>query len=549
MMNPSLDARDPGYHPNDSPPKYTSPYFAHLDQQSNENLRKSRQPRRLALNEGSGEDRVRRHRFGSKSGAMRLSATSCVHGGNDDVRIEGGALPEHRQGSCGYREGWATQASGVRSGATDPLPPQRLSPLRPLNGAQNATRRSRKEFEEGRNLSGVPQEMRSRENVDGDDSSATDGLDTLSLSRLFSYAFPDTHRLSETNSDSLGDDDCGMASTHPPRPTAEGANHRSGHHPFSSPRLLPTDGTVSVTADVKTLVGVKVRRPPSPQFPFMAENCSPDADTRPAISSTFRAPVEAQRQEIQGAGWGNKDHCEGGLDVYAALAPVMDKTGSPQRVNTPPMLEDAGFTSSEAVRTLSRTKKRKRRATRRDVAPRSRSWPRREDAVQHRLSSEVGHDADSPDGGYGGWLGWTHGLDHARGGWQRAKDDDAPPSAGDETCLFRVDDDLAAAEDWAASWRDQDLKTDEVAGKYIGENRGTETAPIERSTARDSKQDARDFCVEDEARSCGRDSVKRDSALAYDQDVLGGDGQAEAGFVSVELENVAGILDKFNVAR
>ena len=554
MACSSLDTTGPGYHPNDSQPTYCSPYFAHLDQQDNESLREGRQPRRLALEEENGEYKARGHGFDSESSTEYLSATSYGHGGTGGVIVEGDTLAGQQRGSCGYLGGLEAQVSIVRSEATDPLPPQRQPPLRSVNGAQNANRRSRTELEECHDLPGVSQE-RSGEDINRGEPS---GVDAVRLSRLFAYAFPDTYRLSATSkkntkgrSDSLGGGGCGMASRHPRRPKAQGANHGSRPDPSSSPRLLPRSGTVAATTNMKTLVGVSVRRPPSPQFSFMAEDYSPNADARSAVSSTQRAPVEAQEQEVQGASCVNKPFrapCEGLANIHHAWAPVVEKSGSPQRVKAPHLPEDEGLGCIETVGTPSRSRKRKRPVTRGDVAPRG--WPSpREDAVRHRPSSAGGRDDDSRGEEDGCWLGWTHGLVHAQGG-------DAPRCAGDEEAvdelrLFQVDEAAAAAGDCFTSCRGQNRKIDSMAVKNIGESRGTEEAPYERATARDVMQDFQKATAvaNDGDFSQVEDNAKKDSALAYDLGMIVDHGLAEAGFGNVELETVAGVLGKFKVDR
>lgn len=572
-VSPHFSTRGTSRHPNDAHP-IGLPYFAHLDERGHVSSRESRHPRRLALGERTGGGRGGSHAFDprvapkvNEAGTLHPSATRYGHGewtatDDGDVRIKDGALTEQEQEPCGYVEGGgcAAEAPGVRSETTNLLPPQRPPPLEPVHGPQLASRGTCAKVERGgssgrrwqvsgsppsggwlRYLPGVAQEMRLGEELDQGESDVVGGGNTLNLSRLFAYAFPDNDRhpgrlpepTRESNShqsEILGGVGGGERSTCSPRlKGAAGANLGSRHIPSSSPRVLPRDSAGDATTNKKTLVGVTVRRPPSPQFSFMTEECSLNANTPPATSPRQRAPLKAQQQEVQETScvnrvdlrandvqqqqavpsrgpFGTTMHCDDDADIPPPLASIVDETAPLRSVERSPPSTDVGrMTSSSGtglpVRTPPRSRKRRRpvmlTASRAVALRDSPSLPLAivctEDTVQKRPLSAGDHDASSPDreNGVGlgdAWLGWTCDRGRARNRWWGAQGGDTPASTGDETALgalrlFQVDDDVAEVGGHEALWDDANIRRDRMVQKNVGG--GAATARYKRAKAGD----------------------------------------------------------------
>eukprot|EP00903_Cladosiphon_okamuranus_P019249 g17698.t2 len=183
-------ARDAGCPLTGLHPNHFSPYFTQLDQQHRVSRRDSRQPRRLALDEGViCEDRAGPYQPDSE--AVYLHMLACddpTVAGDDCVGREDGLLTEKVQESYGYIEGggWATETLGARSHIADQLPPGRPPSLEDEHGPQLAI---------GRDwlcrLPTVVQEIIPGEELNQGEFSVAGGSVTPNLSSLFAYAFPD----------------------------------------------------------------------------------------------------------------------------------------------------------------------------------------------------------------------------------------------------------------------------------------------------------------------------------------------------------------------
>eukprot|EP00903_Cladosiphon_okamuranus_P019248 g17698.t1 len=289
-------ARDAGCPLTGLHPNHFSPYFTQLDQQHRVSRRDSRQPRRLALDEGViCEDRAGPYQPDSE--AVYLHMLACddpTVAGDDCVGREDGLLTEKVQESYGYIEGggWATETLGARSHIADQLPPGRPPSLEDEHGPQLAI---------GRDwlcrLPTVVQEIIPGEELNQGEFSVAGGSVTPNLSSLFAYAFPDADqyqgRLPELRKRSRCSSGGG---THSKCSRVVGTD-RNSHMPSSLPPVLPEDDAEASKKENNPLFGITVRRPSSPQFSFMTENRSPDASISPATSPKPRTSEDAQESE------------------------------------------------------------------------------------------------------------------------------------------------------------------------------------------------------------------------------------------------------------
>lgn len=547
-------SRGTSRHPNGANPAGL-PYFAHLDRQGQVSPRERRQPRRLALGENY-EGRGVSHGFDSRVApkvieADPLHAATNKYGdsewtaadGGRHVKIKDAVVREQGKDACDNVEGrgYAAEAPGVRSETTNPPPLHRPPPLDPVHSPRIANCGVYANIERGgcsgrrwqgsgsppsggwlRYLPDVAQEMRSDEELDQGESDFVDGGHALSLSRLFAYAFPDndqhSRRLPEPNreiNDHHGKVLSGvggsMQSACSLMDTA-GANMGSRHTASSSPQALPGDNDVAATTNKKALLGVTVRRPPSPQFSFMAE-CSLDANAPAATSPRQLAPFKAQEQEVQETScvsivdqrakdvqqkkttprrvpFGTPTNFDDNADIPVALASILDETASLQNGERSPLSAGAGRKASSSgtglqVRAPPRSRKRKLPVSltaRRTVTPRdSPSLPLAmdcpEDTVQKRplVAGDHGASALDKEGGVGlgnGWLGQTYIRGRARSGWCGAKGDATVASTGDETASyalrpFQMDNGNAEFDEHEVSWNDANRKY-HMMQKHVG---------------------------------------------------------------------------------
>lgn len=542
-------------------PKHDSPYFAHLDQEGNVSRRESRKPRRLIL-EGKYfcEDRAGPYRLDSKAGSLYMSAyDELTVADNGGVRIEDGALMDKAQDSCGYMEGggWAAETPGARSETDYLLRPHRPPSLDPQHGPQLAHGRERGWL---RCVPSVAQEICPGEELYQREPSVADGGSTPRLSNLFAYAFPDDERhqgwLSESTRESSRSG--GGGGTKSTCSGVAGADRSSLLKTSSLPPLLPGDGADATTKENDALV-VTVRRPPSPQFSFMTEDCSPDASTSPATPPKHRTPEDAQQRDAQGTSFVNGKSTDAwmsganqqGDDSTQSRRPsgipfddnADIPTASTTIMNVAESLSaDAGRMTGEEVRLPALSRKRRHPAAREAVAPRE----------SHRSPSPGCYDARSPSED-GTWLGWRRRRGHRRNGWWGAKVGYHSPSVRDQEAVGAPR--LLQVDDAPCRIRGHMMR------KHVEASVAAETERYEPSTAGDgarceaeaSKRDAGGnetaavarndeiYHVEGDGRRSGGD---RNAALAFDQDVLGGDGLAEAGVGDFEPETVAGVLGK-----
>lgn len=530
------------------------PYFAHLDQQGYP--RERRQPRQVSAGGNSGGDRGGTDGFDfrvaakiSEAGPLHPSTKRYGHGewtatDVDDVTIKDGAVTDERKEPCGSVEGGgcATEAPGVRSETINRLQLPRPPLFEPTHSPQMAKRETFVSVERGgssgrwwqgsgsqpsggwlRYLPGVGQEMRSDEGLDPGESDVGGGENALSLSRLFAYAFPDNDRhlgrllepTREINSHQgeVLSEVGGVRSTCSPRlKGAAGANVVSRLVPSSSPRAPPRDSVVAGTTNNKTLVGVTVRRPPSPQFLFMAE-CSLDASISPATSRQQRHPLIEQQQVAQKTSY-VKVVDQRASDVQQRImpsrgpfdeTPINDYTALRSGGHSP--LSRASWIASSSgsglpVRAPPRSRKRRHPVSltaSRAVAVRdSPSLPLAIDCVEatvQKRPSAGDHDGGSLDREgsveFGdGRLGRTYVRGRARSGRWGAKGGDTAVSSGDEAAIhalrpFQMDDDAAGFGGHEASWDDANRLHD-IVQNNVG--RVAATARYKGAGAVDSKR-------------------------------------------------------------
>lgn len=553
----SFGTRDASCPLNGLHPKHNSPYFARFDREGHVSRRESRQPRWLALEEEEiCEDRAGSHRLDYKAGSLYTSATSVYDeptvADNGRVKMEDDGLMEQAQESCGYMEdgGRVAETLGARPQTDSLLWPRRPPSWEPEHGPRLVNGR-----EPGwvRYLPSVAADILSGEELNQGTSSIADGRSTPSLLSLFAYAFPDDERhqrwLPESTRASMRSD--GGGGTRSTCSGVAGTDWSPPHNPSSLPPLPLGDCAGATTKDNNPLVGITVRRPPSPHFSFMGEDCSPDASASPAASPKHQPPENAQQREVQGTS------CMNGVDAWMRGAdqhkndsaqsrrplgiPFEDNTDIPT-ASTPIMDEaglllsaDAGRMTGEEVRIPALSKKRRHPAPREAVAPREPHSP-----------STGRYDAGFPSED-GAWLGSSRRLSHRRNGWWGAKFGYMPPSGRDQTAVgasrfLRVDD-VPCGKRGQAS-----LVTG--AGRYeIGTaeadaRRGSDVSKLgtgRNDTAAAVAGDGEIYHAEGDGR---RGRGDKNAALAYDQDVLGGDGVAEAGTEDFEPETVTGVLGK-----
>lgn len=539
-------------------PTHDSPYFTQLDQQHHVSWRDSRQPRRLALDEEEVcDNHAGPHRPDSEAGSLYVSTyDETTVADNDGGKREDGVLTEKVHESCGYMEGggWAAETPGARSHNSDQLPPRRRPSLEHEHCPQLADGRERGWL---RRLPSVAQEIVSGEELNQGEFSVADGSVTPSLSSLFAYAFPDDDQHQGWLPESRASRRSGVGgSTHSKCSGVAGTDRNSPHITSSLPPVLPGDGAKTTMIENNPLVGITVRRPRSPQFSFMAENCSPDASIFPATSPKPRTPEDGQQREqgkscVNSIGtWmsGSNRHeddsaqstrpsgffSEDDAETPTASTPVIDDTG--------PVSAQAGRMTGDGMRVAALSRKRKHPEAREAIAPRE----------SHR-SPSAGYDgasSTSEDGACFGsrrhrgdrrkeWWGATNGYkspavhNQAAAGASRLPAEVVSRGKGNNTLRKKVEASGATG-----------------AGRYepatAGDSAPCETEISKRSTGRNDKPttvagDGEMSHVEGVGRRGGGDGK---AALAYDQDVLGGEGAAEAGVGSFEPQTVADILGK-----
>lgn len=495
-----------------------SPYFDHFDRQSHPSHRESPQRRRLALGRrnAGGQGGAKRFRAESpvaetdvfcpavlRSGHEERAAADDVYTAMEDDQI-GGNAKGYADGEGG---GWAAEAPDVASGTRLPPPtclefesicgPQSFDGdtrakqyrtgggrRRKGNGSRDALIRARDSGKEDwlRYLPGVAVEMSPAKQGKGD-AGVAEGGNERRLSRLFDFAFTDNGRHQSVGGQIAKNARCridggnlsggggGDARKSFPigRRGAFSLDQESLHTRSLSPRS--SRDTVSAGTEKQTLVGVTVRRPPSPQFNFMGEEASPNA---PEPSSPGHQDLpSAQHRAVDGTGCVHDgDQGAGGVEQQAVRSSSLDRIERPdedaaapitrvsaadttaRRVERSPRSTSGRVTPSlgaDAVPTPPLATKRRRPETwsatgasiPRDSSSLSLTAPRpaatvddhSEGARQQRPST--GSRARAFGEGDGvclgdGWLGWTRGHRRVRRGWWGVEDSATTP-AGDDT--------------------------------------------------------------------------------------------------------------------
>ena len=171
----------------------------------------------------------------------------------------------------------------------------------------------------------------------GTDASAEEGRSGRGLSRLFDFAFTDKDRHQYPEQPTLQRGGCRDGRGHTPSaavPAAAGASgaERARRRSTSPLRIVSGHGPVTAT-ELQALVGVTVRRPPSPQFSFMnkrvvLEFSQPSCLERPSPWSS--SPLQEQvRERVNDT---PSEHCD--LEASGASQGVIqgkscDETESP----------------------------------------------------------------------------------------------------------------------------------------------------------------------------------------------------------------------------
>lgn len=533
-------------------PKRHSPYFAHPDQEGYVGRCESRQPRRLALDEENiCDDRAGTHRLGSNAGSLHVLPTSRVYdeltvADNGNIRLEDGVLTGKAQKPCGYMQdgGWAAETPGTRSQTADWRRPHRPPSLERENSPHLDRIDGRGWL---RHLPRVAQEILSGEELNQGESSVAQGGNVASLSSLFAYAFADDKRHQGWLPESTRESSRGGGGGGYARSVCSGvvrAEWSSPQNPSSLPPLLPGGGA---TMKEKNPVGITVRRPPSPQFSFMTADCSLDAITSPATSPKHRTHENVQQREVQGASCldgmgaricGASQHQDGSgipLDDYAEIpaSPAVDKAGS--------LSGDADLMADEEMRSPALSRKRKHPAAREAVGPR-----------ESHHSTSTGYNGASCTSEDGAMLGSRRRRGHRWNGWWGANVGDMSPFVCN----------LAAVGASGLEVNDVSFeKGDHMIRKHVKARVAT-ARRYEPATAGDSARFATEASKRNMMRNETAAAVAGDgemshvegdrrkgggsgrAALAYDEDVLGGEGAAETGVGNFEPETVAGVLAK-----
>lgn len=500
---------DEGRYPPETNPA-GSPYFnvGIGQRQYHPSRRESPQPLRLALGPRSGDGPIGGD---FDSSISFLSAPSYEHGRTaapNESGIGRGAARGEAHGTCDYSSGegggWAAEAPDARATLSPAMCLEFGSSYgRPNNehearvNHQRAGGRARRQGTScsepsipARNkspddwlryLPDVAEEMRPAEPARGE-TDVVEGGNACSLSRLFDYAFTDKGRQQGCE-----------------EPTGEGDSSRSGRGKFSgggenkrtlfaarpegtsrmnqgsrparpsSPRL-PADTFIAET-EKQALVGVTVRRPPSPEFRFMDDDEAPKVPQHPP--SEERDPSETQQQELEettcvsegdprasgvkqpGTPRQNTDLTEGSGEHVGTPTIRVPASGitACERVERSPLSPSARASSSPgtgAARVLTRATKRRRPETwgKMDVIkarnltsspPTTRlpgdAYPSFLEETRQQRSLPSGHVPSLLEedgiGSRDGWLGWTRDGSHVRHGWWGAEGVD--PLTHDDT--------------------------------------------------------------------------------------------------------------------
>lgn len=560
-------------HPN-GPHPVGLPYFAHLDQQGHDSPREKRQPRRPALGEHDGTDRGGSHGFDSRvapkvaeAGLLHSSTTRYGHGeltatDDGDTEIKDGVVTEQRRAHCGTVDGGgcAAEAPGVRSEISNLHPLHWQPPLERVQSPQIAKRGTYAKVERGRksgrrwqgwlrHLPGVAQEMCSDGELGKGEADVVDEGNALSLSRLFAYAFPDndqhtglllepTREKDSHQRETLSGVDDGVRSMCSLKVKDAARTVMSSRRTLSSSPRVPPSSTIATTTNKKTLVGVTVRRPPSPQFYFMAQG-SLDARTPPGTSPRQRAPQETscvdisdqrasdvqQQQTVPSKGpFGTPLNYHDDAEIPTRLESIVDETArsgerSPLSADVDLVVSSSG--SGRPVRPLLRSRKRRHPVSQAEsvaVALRnSTSLPLAVDCLEgtvHKRPPSAGdHRASYFDtkGNFAskdGWLGQTCVRGRVRSGWWGAKGGSAT-SSGDEEALdvlrpFQMNGDVAEVGEHETSW-------DNANGRHpmIKRGAGGEAATARYKWARavdSTRSEAPGTGSEDTDVACGLDA-------------------------------------------
>ena len=416
-------------------------------------------------------------------------------------------LPEKVQEPYGCMEGGglASETPGATSHTANRLLPHPPS-LEGENGPQLANGRERGWL---RGLPSITQGVVSGEELNQGKPGFADGLMAPSLSRLFACTFPNDDQYQgwlpeSTRERSRIGGGGGTRSTC--SGIVVGTDRNSSHSPPSLPQLLLGDRTAAAMKE-STLVGITVRRPPSPQFYFMVDNC-PDASMSSATSPLPRTPGDGQ-QPMQGTSCVN--------DVGAWM-------------------------TDQEVRTPALSRKRRHPDTREFINPRD----------SHR-SLSTGYDGASSTSENSACFGPRHRRgDRRKGSWGVKYGHEAPAVHNTTVGALRLH-----GEDASRGERSHMLR------KYVEASGATEaeryqpatavgSAPFETETSkRDTGGNDTPSAVvagDGEASHAEGDEKRRGgdsrAATTYDQDALGGEGAAETSVGDFEPQTVAGVLEK-----
>lgn len=453
---------------------------------------------------------------------------------NGGVRMEESVLTEKVQESCGYMEGggWAAETPGARSHTADWLRPNRPS-LERENSARSANRRERGWL---RRLPTVAQEILSGEELNQGEPSIADGGRTPTLSSLFAYAFPDDDRHQGWLPESARASCRSGGGSRPSRSGVGGIDESSPNNPSSLPLLLPGGGADATMKEKHPVVGITVRRPPSPQFSFMGEDYPPDTSISPATSPKHQTSEGGQQREVQGAS------CVNGIDPWMDGASQQEDDSALSRRSSEihfevdpeiPTSGDAGRMADEEVRISALPRKRRHPAAREATAPRE----------SHRSPSE-------------GWDGSSSATEACfdsrrrrgdrRNGWRSEIVGYTSPSVHDQTA---VGDSRLQVDDVSCGERGHMMrKRVEASGATeagAGDSARCEAEASKRGTGGNWTPAAvAGDCDMSHVEGDGRSGGDSRAALVYDQDVLGGEGAAKAGVGDLEPQTVAGVLGK-----
>ena len=471
---------------------------------------------------------------------------------DDIVRMEDSVLTEKAQESCGYMEGGglAAETPDARSYTADRLRPHPPSSERD-NDPQSASGGERGWL---RRLPTETQEILSGEELTRGKPSIADGESMRTLSSLFAYAFPDDDRhqgLLPESARGSSRSGGGGGGTRSRCSGVVGTDGSSPQNPSSLPPLLPGGGADATMEKKSPLVGITVRRPPSPQFSFMAENGPSDASISPPTFPMHRTPEVGKQREVQGTS------CVMGIDGWTDGASQREEWSAQSKrpsvlcfrddpeipaASTPvdeagPLSGDAGQMSGEEVRILALSRKRRHPEGREATSPRDSRRPPSPGC--HRASST------SEDGTC---FGSMRRRGERRNGWSGETVGYTSPSVRDQTAAAGAS---RLQVDAVSCGERGQMMPRHVEASGASEARAGDSARCEAET---SNRDTRG--VETPATVAGGGEISSDKgdrrrddsdarvALVYNQDVLGGEGATEASVGEMEPQTVAGILGK-----